>query len=229
MAKQKTFIISIGGSLIAPKTGIDYIFLKKMRSLIISETKRGNKFYLIAGGGITARNYIEAAKKVIKLTPDDLDWLGIHSTRLNAHLLRTVFREIAHPEIITNPAKELKTKKSVVVAGGWRPGRSTDYMATLLAEQYKIKNIINLSNIDYVYDKDPSKYKDAKKMEKMDWKNFRKLVGNKWDPGLNAPFDPIASKKSDELGLEVVIMNGKDIKNIKAYIDGKKFKGTVIK
>lgn len=229
MAKQKTFIISIGGSLIAPKTGIDYAFLKKMRSLIIGETKKGNKFYLIAGGGITARNYIEAAKKVIKLTPDDLDWLGIHSTRLNAHLLRTVFREIAHPEIITNPAKQLKAKEPVVVAGGWRPGRSTDYMATLLAEQYKIKNIINLSNIDYVYDKDPGKFKDAKKLERMDWKSFRKLVGNKWDPGLNAPFDPIASKKSDELGLEVVIMNGKDIKNIKAYIDGKNFKGTVIK
>ncbi len=228
MTKQ-TCIISLGGSLIAPLSGIDWRFLKKFRVLILSQIKLGNKFYIIAGGGATARNYIQAANKVVELTRDDLDWLGIHSTRLNAHLLRTVFRNEAHPEIITNPTRKIQSKKKIIIASGYRPGNSTDYVATLIAEGYDAKKIINLSNINYVCDKDPRKFKEAKKQPRMDWPAFRKLAGDKWDPGLNAPFDPIASKKSQELKLEVAIMNGKKLKNLENYLAGKKFIGTVIK
>jgi uridylate kinase len=91
-----------------------------------------------------------------------------------------------------------------------------------------VKKIINLSNIDYVYDKDPKKFPGAKKVEKFSWAEFRKLVGDKWNPGLNAPFDPIASKIAQESGMEVAIMNGRNLKNLKNYLEGKKFKGTTI-
>ncbi|MDO8667914.1 MAG: UMP kinase [bacterium] len=226
---KKTYIISIGGSLIVPPEGVDWHFLKDLRTLIIEEIKKGHKFFLIAGGGKTCRNYIAAASKVIEIDKEDLDWLGIHATRLNAQLLRTIFREQANLEIIKNPTIKLSSQKNIIVASGWKPGRSTDYVATILAKEYGVKTIINLSNIDYVYDKDPNKHKDAKIKLKMAWPEFRKLVGNKWSPGLNSPFDPVAAKKSSELGLEVVIMNGKNIKNLKNYLDGEKFKGTVIK
>jgi len=226
--KSKIYVISLGGSLIVPKDGIDWKFLKKFRQLILERVKRGEKFYLISGGGTTSRNYTNAASQVIKITRDDLDWLGIHSTRLNAHLLRTIFREMAHPEIITNPTLTMSAKENIVIAGGWRPGWSTDYVATILAEKYNIKTVINLSNIDYVYDNDPRNYKDAKKIAKINWHGFRKIVGNKWDPGLNAPFDPVASQKAQRLGLKVIIMYGKNIINLKNYFDEKKFIGTVI-
>ena len=52
-----------------------------------------------------------------------------------------------------------------MVAAGWHPGWSTDFVATILAERLQAKTILNLSNIDYVYDKDPNKYKDAKKIK----------------------------------------------------------------
>ena len=225
---KKIYIISLGGSLIAPEEGVDWQFLKKFRQLILQLIKQGDKFYLIAGGGRTSRNYVAAASKVVKITSEDLDWLGIHATRLNAHLLRTIFRKQAHPQIIKSPTFHIFSKESVVVASGWKPGWSTDYVATILAQEYDIKTIINLSNVDYVYDKDPRKFSDAKKLEKITWQDFRKIVGDKWDPGLNAPFDPIASQKSEKLGLEVVIMNGKNIDNLKDYFDNKKFKGTII-
>jgi len=228
MNKEKTFIISLGGSLIAPSGGIDYAFLKKFKSLIFSQIKLGKKFFLIAGGGATARNYIEAANKVVKITNDDCDWLGIHATRLNAHLLRTIFRKVAHPEIIKNPTIHMPTNKKVVVGGGWKPGWSTDYVATMVAQEYDIKKIINLSNIDFAYDKDPNKFKDAKKIISTNWNDFRKVVGNKWTPGLNAPFDPIASKKAQNLNLEVVIMNGKNLANLKNYLNRKNYSGTTI-
>ena len=95
-----------------------------------------------------------------------------------------------------------------MVAGGWKPGWSTDYVASIIAQEYGVRTVINLSNIDYVYDSDPKKNKDAKKIAEIKWKEFRKIVGNKWKPGLNMPFDPIASQKGEQLGLEVAIMNG---------------------
>mgnify|MGYP001572106676 CR=1 FL=1 len=226
--RKKTYIISIGGSLIAPPEGIDWHFLQKFRALILQEIKKGCKFFLIAGGGRTSRNYVTAASRVVKIEREDLDWLGIHATRLNAHLLRTIFRDQANPEIIKNPTFRLFSKKKIIVASGWKPGWSTDYVAAMIAQEYGIKTIINLSNIDYVYDKDPNKHSDAKIKTKITWQEFRKLVGNKWDPGLNAPFDPIAAKKSQELGMEVIIMNGKNIENLKNCLSGKKFNGTVI-
>jgi len=229
MSHKKTYIISIGGSLIVPPEGIDWHFLQKLRALILEKIKQGHKFFLIAGGGATARNYAQAASRIVKIDKEDLDWLGIHATRLNAHLLRTIFRGEANPEIIKNPTFRLYSEKSIMVASGWKPGWSTDYVATMMAREYGAKIIINLSNIDYVYDKDPNKHADAKIKLKMTWPEFRKLVGNKWSPGLNAPFDPVAAKKSEELGLEVIIMNGKDIDNLENYLAGKKFKGTVIK
>src|SRR3989344_8973609 len=112
---QKTYIISLGGSLVVPPAGIDYKFLKKFRELILDQVKKGKKFFLIIGGGVTARNYIAAADKVLKITDEDRDWLGIHSTRLNAHLLRTVFRDVAHPEIIKNPTIKIITDKKIMV------------------------------------------------------------------------------------------------------------------
>ncbi len=229
MSRKKTYVISIGGSLIVPPEGVDWHFLKNFRSLILEKIKQGSKFFLIAGGGKTSRNYVEAASRVVKIERDDLDWLGIHATRLNAHLLRTIFRDQANPEIIKNPTFRLYSEKNIMVASGWKPGWSTDYVATMIAQEYDAKTILNLSNIDYVYDKDPNKHKDAKIKTKMNWVEFRKLVGNKWSPSLNAPFDPIASKKAQELGLEVIIMNGKNIANLKNCLEGKKFKGTVIK
>lgn len=225
---NNTYIISLGGSLIVPGCGIDHVFLKKFKNLINAETKKGKKFYLIAGGGHTARQYIESANKITKISDEDKDWLGIHSTRLNAHLIRTVFWDTAHPEIIKNPTFHLHSTKKIVVAGGWKPGWSTDYVATMIAQEYEVDTIINLSNIEYAYDKDPKKFKNAVKIETSNWTDFREIVGDKWIPGLNMPFDPIASKKAQQLNLKVVIADGKNLSNLKNILNNKKYKGTTI-
>ncbi len=228
---KKTIIISLGGSLIVPEE-IDWKFVKKFKALIEEQIKKGYKFILITGGGKTARKYIEAAAKIDDITSDDKDWIGIHATRMNAHFIRTIFREHAHPRINKNP-HDLEDfynfKEDILVAAGWRPGFSTDFDAVLLAKYLGVKTLINLSNIDFVCDKDPKKFPDAKIIEEISWADFRKMVGDKWDPGMNAPFDPIASKEAQEIGLEVAIMNGQNFPNLKKYLEGKKSKGTIIK
>ncbi|MGA2967878.1 MAG: UMP kinase, partial [Candidatus Levyibacteriota bacterium] len=69
---------------------------------------------------------------------------------------------------------------------------------------------------------------DAKPISKIAWKDFRKLVGDVWIPGMNAPFDPVAAQKAEELGVKVTVMSGHDFANIRKYFDHKKFLGTVI-
>ena len=83
--------MSVGGSLIVPDD-IDTDFLTQFKNLIHTQAAiySGRRFIIIAGGGRTARRYQDAASAVTALTPDDLDWMGIHATRLNGHLLRTI-------------------------------------------------------------------------------------------------------------------------------------------
>lgn len=222
-------ILSVGGSIIIPKQGFDISFLKKFKSLILEQVKKGEKFILVIGGGGTCRQYQQTAAKVTSLTKEDLDMIGIETTKLNAHFVRFLFKEYAHKDIILNPSKRLISKKPILVAAGWKPGHSTDTDAVLLAKTYGAKHILNLSNIEYVYDKDPNIYKDAKKIERIDWARFRKeIVGNSWEPGRNVPFDPTASKMSQNLGLTVSILEGTNLKELKKALQGKTFKGTHI-
>lgn len=226
--KSKIVVLSLGGSLIVPSE-IDWKFLKDFKDLILKFIKNNHRFIIITGGGHTARNYQGAIMKVGVLSSEDRDWIGIHSTRLNGHLLRTIFRKFAHPRINKNPYNKFDFREKILIGAGWKPGFSTDFDAVVLAKEYGSKTIINLSNIDYVCDKDPRKFPDAKKIKEISWKDFRKIVGDKWDPGLNAPFDPVASKMADESGMEVLIMNGKKLKNLESYLREKKFQGTMIK
>lgn len=229
---RERIVFSVGGSLIVPNGGIDTDFLSKFNKFIRKQLSRkpSGQFFLIVGGGEIARQYQQVGREVLghDVAPDDLDWLAIHVTRLNAQLIRTIFKDIAHPYVIKNYEIIRKAEESVVVASGWKPGRSTDYDAVLLCEDYGAKTVINLSNIDKVYDKDPNKYTDAKAINKISWASFRKIVGNEWSPGLNTPFDPVAAKKAQELGIKVVVLNGKNFENIEKYMNGEKFLGTVI-
>lgn len=228
MKKKEIIIISVGGSLIVPEK-IDTKFLKKFRELVLKLIKNNKKIIIIAGGGKTARNYMFAAGEIVNTKNDDKDWLGIHATRLNAHLLRTVFFKEAHANVIKNPNSKINFKENILIAAGWKPGCSTDYDAVLLAKNIGAKKIINLSNIDFVYSKDPKKFKDAKKIKEISWKEFIKLLPKKWSPGLSSPFDPLAAKEAQKLKMEVVIMNGKKLENLEKYLENNNFNGTVIK
>jgi uridylate kinase len=232
MAHKDRIVMSIGGSLIVPNGGVDTKFLSELNAFIREQlTKNPNRqFFLVIGGGRLARKYRDAGQEVIgrELNRDDLDWLGIHATKLNAHLVRTIFRDIAHPYIIKHYEIIRKVTEPVIVAAGWKPGWSTDYDAVMLCDDYDVKEIINLSNIDQVFDKDPNEHKDAKPFSKISWPDFRALVGDEWIPGMNSPFDPVAAKRAEELNVKVAVLSGHDFANLGRYFDHEDFVGTVI-
>ena len=224
---NKLFVISLGGSLVVPDK-INITFLRRFKNIINEEIKKNKKFIIIVGGGKIARDYQNSARILTKVFSEDLDWLGIHATRINAHLLLTIFREYAYYRIIKNPKEKIKFREKILIAAGWKPGFSTDYDAVLLAKTYGSDTIINLTNIDYAYDKDPNKYKNVKPFKEITWKEYLKLIDKNWIPGMSAPFDPIASKLAHKLKLKVIIINGRKLKNFKNYLENKKFKGTLI-
>ncbi len=223
----KTIVISLGGSIIIPKTGFDPKFLRDFVRMVFN-FKNKYRFILVCGGGNTTRLYQGVAKDVGKIQTSELDWIGIYSTRLNGRLMQALFGKNAHNELVIDPNKKQKWTAQVMLAAGWKPGFSTDYDAVLLAKKYGADTVINLSNIDYVYDKDPRVNKDAVKLENVTWAEFQKIVGTKWVPGANLPFDPIATTLARKNKMKVLFVKGDNLQEVKKAVQGKKIKGTVI-
>lgn len=233
---SKPTIISLGGSIIIPEE-IDIEFLKSFKRLILEYLNKGDSFIIVCGGGRTARKYQGAARE-FGVDNENLDWIGIYATYMNAILVKSIFQDHAISELVTNPTKKIKEKLSgksngkikgkIVIATGYKPGCSTDHDAVLLAKNFGARTVINLSDLEYVYDKDPKKFADAKPLKNISWKEMRKITGDSWIPGKNVPFDPIASKEAQKLGMKVAIMKGRDLDNLRAFLDGKEFKGTLV-
>jgi uridylate kinase len=237
-APKNTFVLSLGGSVFAPShlRGVDIQYLKEFEKFLREKISAGMRFFVVTGGGYAARDYRDAATAALngragKISKDDLDWLGIHASRLNAHLFRTVFSDVAYPKILLNFDRIDKQalEYPVVFGAGWKTGWSTDYDAVMIAVDYGIKRVVNMSNIKYVYDKDPNKHDDAQPIKSTTWAEIFKIVGDEWTPGLNMPFDPIASRLAADEGVEVVVCDGKNLPNVDNILEGKDFEGTLIK
>lgn len=224
---MKKIVISLGGSLIIPDN-IQVDFLKQFRELIVSKLDE-YQIVIFTGGGKTARVYQEAASNIVPLTNWQLDWLGIHASRMNAQLIHTVFEDYVEVKVVKDPTKKIEMTKPMLIGAGWKPGWSTDFVAVQFAVTHGFTQVVNLSNIEYVYDKDPNKYPDAKPFKEMTWAQMRELVGDEWTPGMSAPFDPIASKLAQEKGIEVIVANGTAIENIRAILEDQEFVGTRIR
>lgn len=224
---QKWTILSLGGSLVVPEK-IDKKFLLKFKKFILKWVEKGKRFIIFIGGGKISRYYQKKAQELGISNQKSLDWIGIFATYLNASLVQSLFKNRVYCEVVRAPTKKVKTDKKIIIAGGWKPGWSTDYDAVLLAKVYKIKTILNLSDVDYVYNKDPDKFKDARPFEHISFSEYLKIGGKIWKAGLNLPFDPVASKLAKKYNLKVVILKGTNLKNLDNFFEGKKFKGTII-
>jgi uridylate kinase len=216
---QKTVVMSVGGSLINPGQ-IQIDFLRRLKSFV---DKSPHRFILVCGGGYNARAYPNAAKE-FGVNNEGRDWIGIAATVLNAELVRHIFRALP----VQQAPKRLSFKK-VLVAAGWKPGCSTDYDAVLWAKKCGARDIINLSNTDYVYTKDPKKFSDARPLKSVSWKEYRKMIASEWSAGLSTPFDPVASRAAEKFKMRVFCINGQKLEQLGKALSGKSFVGTVIK
>lgn len=223
-------ILSLGGSIVAPD-GVDTEFLKRFKALVekyLAEDET-RKLILVIGGGAPARVYQKAFREIESNAPADVqDWIGITATRLNAQLVKSIFGELCLDPVVTDPSADIEFTGRILVGAGWKPGFSTDFDAVYLAERFGGKTVVNLSNIAKVFSDDPKLNPDAVPLDEIKWEDFRKIVGTEWVPGKNVPFDPIAAGKAADLGLDVIVADGKNIENLENILTDKPYLGTRI-
>jgi len=229
MLKNNKYVISLGGSVLAPDE-INIKLLKDFCLTIKKETAKGNKFVIIVGGGGICRRYQLASSLAGNVSNENKDFLGIQATRLNAQLLRGVL-ESYKVKVLFQETFNSKSfgKYAIIVSGGLKPGHSTDFAAVRAAADMGVKMVINLGKPHYVYTADPSKDKLATPIEKLTWNEYFKIIPSKWTPGLNTPFDPIASRLAKKHSITVIVADGKNLKNFKNILENKRYKGTTIK
>lgn len=223
-------VLSVGGSIVAPDA-VDRSFLISFRQAILEylDGDSNRKLVFVVGGGGPARAYQKVYREIVKNPDaDSLDWIGIMATRLNGELLKGIFTDDCPEPVVTDPTSIKTFKGRILVAAGWKPGFSTDNDSVLLAENIGADTVINLSNIKKVYSADPKLNPLAVPLDNISWAEMKKLVGDKWTPGVNVPFDPVATRRASELGLKVITAAGNDIENMKRILTGGDFEGTTI-
>ncbi|OIO45980.1 hypothetical protein COX24_04035 [bacterium (Candidatus Gribaldobacteria) CG23_combo_of_CG06-09_8_20_14_all_37_87_8] len=224
-----SFVVDLGGSVAITEKGPDVTLLKKFYKEIIFQVKKGKKFIIVIGGGNLARVYQKMAKKISQPSLESLDWVGIKSTHLNAELLKACFADIVFPEVITERFQARSFEKySVIIAGGFLPGASTDYVCAQLAVDFQIKQVIALGKPAYVYTANPEKSKKAKPIKNMTWGDYFKLIPKEWNPGAKIPIDQKAAQLAKERGLSFVVANGKSMANFRKILENQPFKGTLL-
>lgn len=214
-------IFSLGGSIINSGK-IDIEFLREFKDFCVELVNSKEKLAIVIGGGFVAREYQEAMRKFNFNNKDILDKLGIRATKINAELLISVLSDLAYNKVLETPNDAIDERKEILVFSGWKSGWSTDYVSVRVSERFNVKRIFNLTNISKVYNK------EKQDIDKLNWNEYLELIENDWEPGMNTPFDPVASKAARDLGITVFVLKGTDLDNLKKAIKGKKFNGTVI-
>ncbi|MDP2791828.1 MAG: UMP kinase [Rectinemataceae bacterium] len=242
MEDMKTYVLSLGGSIVAPLEGPDVPYLAEFRTRLEAwfAMHPSHRLILVVGGGGPARTYQSAlrafwkARRAAEGSEEAecnnvaLDNLGIAATRLNAQLVKATMGELCFDDVVTDPSAPIDFSGKVLIASGWKPGFSSDFDAVYLGERFGAKTVLNLSNIAKVYTADPKLEPAAQPIDRITWSAFRAMVGSTWTPGANLPFDPIASARAEAAGMQVICAAGKNLDNLFRILDGQAYEGTLI-
>ena len=170
---KKRIVIKLSGRIF----GMDNAkMLKDYASFLVKISKICQPI-IIAGGGNIARHYIAHARSS-GADESTLDELGIEISRLNAKLLIYALKNKAysHPPTTLQEVRHAVDDGLIVVTGGLHPGQSTNGTAALIAEKINAELFLNATDVDGVYDRDPNKFKNAKKFKRIELRNLRNML-----------------------------------------------------
>lgn len=221
-------VVSLGGSVIVPDDNDD-AFLKRFSEMISSLCDR-YQLYLVCGGGKIARYYIKVGRN-LGLPENDLDEMGILSTRINATLVAYSLGETSVGKVPTDilEAHRLEKKGKVVVMGGTVPGHTTDAVSAMLAKEVKAVRIINGTSVDAAYTADPRKDPNAERLSRITHQQLYELVNvGMHGAGPSNVFDRLGAQVARDGHIDICIVDGRDLDEMRAAIEGKPIKGTVV-
>ncbi|MCE7741152.1 MAG: UMP kinase [Candidatus Heimdallarchaeota archaeon] len=220
---MKKIVIKFGGSVLYKENMI--LNVERIQEIVETITQLhedGYKVAVVVGGGKLARVIIQASD-VLGHAATFKDILAVESTRIHALLIIASLHNKAYllvPRSFEEVGKALSSGK-IVVTGGLQPGQSTSAVAALVAEYWDADLLINLTNVDKVFDKDPNKYPDAKELDKVTPEELLEIISKQEEePGKYALFDRVGCEIIKRSRLKVVFANGQDPSNIFKAIKG---------
>ncbi|MEA3490863.1 MAG: UMP kinase [Campylobacterota bacterium] len=179
----KRVLVKFSGEALADKDGhgIDTKTLKFIADEINELVENGIEVAIVVGGGNIIRGVSAAADGIITRTSGD--YMGMLATVINGVAIQEALEhigldarlqsaidmhEIGESFIVRRARRHLEKGRVVVFAGGTgNPYFTTDTAATLRASEINAEIIIKATKVDGVYDKDPHKFDDAIKLERL--------------------------------------------------------------
>lgn len=174
----KRVLIKVSGEAMAgdAKTGIDEETCERICTSIKKCVEMGTEVAIVVGGG----NFWRGAKNPT-FDRTSSDHMGMLATVMNGLALQDKFSDVGQEAVVfsalqmdqvtpfytKNAAlKAMKKGKVAILTGGTgRPYFTTDTGAALRAAELQCDVILLAKNIDAVYDKDPGKNPDAKRLD----------------------------------------------------------------
>ena len=222
-------VVSIGGSVLLTGSG-DTEYLERLSELL-RRIGAERPLVVTVGGGRTAREYIQLGR-ALGLTEFELDEVGIEVTRLHARLLaaRVGPPAPAHPPTTVPQVVEQLRTGSPVILGGTEPGHTTDGVAALVAVRIRAARVVNATDVDGVYDRDPRSDPTARRIERLSWPEFRAMVhaGTSGEAGQNFLFDRLGVDALARARIPLLIVPGRDLPNLEEAIAGRTCRGSRI-
>lgn len=177
---HKRVLLKLSGEQLAGK--LDGGFDAEVGAWLAAEVKKvsdtGTQVVIMVGGGNLARGAQLAGHGIKRVTADHI---GMLATMMNALALTDIFeskgvptrclssifaQQVAEPFVHRLAEKHLEKGRVVIVAGGsGRPYVTTDTAATILALELECSVVLKATKVDGVYNKDPAKHDDAKKVD----------------------------------------------------------------
>jgi len=220
-------VIRVGGSVVGSPP--DAKLMMHYADILKDLKLHGHELIIVVGGGAFARDFIKLAQEM-ELNEWDQDEVAISVSRVFAQLLDKRLGDTGCGTVATslgNVTRCLKQSK-IVVMGGLKPGMTTDAVAAIIAERIKADLLIKATDQDGIYDKDPKKYRDAKRLDKLEFDDLLKLFeSDRHKAGIHQILDPEAVKILQKSRTKTIIVNGFKAENLLRAVRGEKI-GTII-
>lgn len=224
---MKKVVISLGGSVLIPTLEEHTI---KEYVPVLKKIAHQHRLFVVVGGGGEARRFIGVMRD-LGIDEGTSDEIGILITRLNATMLIAALGEYAYPKVAESHAEAKKFAESgkIVVMGGITPGQTTDAVAAVLAERVGASVFINATSVDGIYSADPRKDPKATRFDTMPPKKLLEVVGGTaLGAGSNSVLDIVAARVVERSNIPLVVLDGRDPKNLLNAIIRGKYLGTVV-
>ena len=228
----KRVMLKVSGEALAGESGFGFDFdtVGRIAREVKSLVDMGIEVGLVVGGGNIWRG--RSGEGMDRTTADHM---GMLATCINALALQDALegigvltrvqtaiemKEIAEPFIRRRAVRHLEKGRVVIFgAGSGNPYFSTDTAAALRAAEIEADVILLAKNVDGVYDKDPNKFADAKKYDKL---TYMEVI----EQGLQV-MDTTATTLCMDNNIPILVFGISDEGNIKRAIKGEKI-GTIV-